>query len=439
MPTPSMRAATHSWRRSWALVPSQQQGSSGGSGAGAVNNCTTGQQGHGSQLTRAMSGPPSGTRSIANTEALHWVDMGLRYLTELLEDQARHGPAAVPSITIAHVGRCGLEVSVSPPVNSPLGWFSPLSDGTGLVLDPELSMEDLEALAGDHWPAWPALVSVGESDGCEVLLNLEHAGSVSVEGPATLVDATLVRFALEFACQPWSDEMLSGLYLFGDCPLSPDRAHGQQVPSGDAMKLAEKLSRVSGAHQQLVGGLSLSALRAIACEALPNVAVAFSGTPGQALHGLADAAVPESSGVALVGAGPYPGARWTMTLSPDGECRVGGQVRGRSVSLSLRTGTRTEEPFLLAKAFQEAVQASEPYEDTDAGVSGGTPGSENLASAPDGSEMARELEGGRYEQDPLEHRLQPDGPLQEGQREWQQRHVVADVHEGYCHARTTAT
>jgi DNA-binding SARP family transcriptional activator len=370
-------------------------------------------------------------RSIADTEAMRWVDMGLRYLSDLLADQARSGPASVPSIVTARVGRCGLEISVSPPVGAPLGWFSPVGDGTRLVLDPELSLEELEALAGDHWPAWPALVSVGESDGCEVLLNLEHAGSVSVEGPPKLVDALLGQFALELGTQPWSDEMLSGLYLLGDCPLSADLDLGHRVASGDAERLAHKLSLVSGAHRQLVGGLCLSALRAIACEALPNVAVAFSGTPVQALQSLAAAAVPESSGVALAGAGPFPGARWTVTLTADGDCRLRGNVRGRSVSFGLRASTRPEALLLLARAFKETFQVFEPNNSSAGAASVPAQEGESLGGdISSQSGLPEELDGRGPEQDPFESRPQQDVPPLGDRRTWEGADVAADVREG---------
>ena len=37
-------------------------------------------------------------------------------------------------------------------------------------------LDDLKALAEERWPAWPALVNIGESDGASILFNLEHAG-----------------------------------------------------------------------------------------------------------------------------------------------------------------------------------------------------------------------------------------------------------------------
>ena len=224
-------------------------------------------------------------------------------------------------------GECGLEVSLSPAVTNALGWFSPTRDGTTLLLDPDVTLEELEGLAAEHWPAWPAVVTLGETDEGELLLNLEYAGSVSVEGPDNLVAGLLDRMVLELASQPWSDEMLAGLYAIGGSASSTVPGV-QKVAKDNAFDLAEKLDVVSGAQQELAATVPISALRAMACEALPNVVVAFAGTPAGALQCLAEAATPEKSGVAVAGAGPYEGARWKVAVSSDGQATVEGQLAG---------------------------------------------------------------------------------------------------------------
>ncbi len=107
--------------------------------------------------------------------------------------------------------------------------------------------------------------------------------------------------------------MLAGLYLIGDCPLDGRLRGAQRVAGDEAMDLAERLDQISGAQQELAGTLSLSVLRAVACEARPNVAVAFPGAAPEALRCLAEAAVPERSGIVVAGAGPFTGARWAWS------------------------------------------------------------------------------------------------------------------------------
>ena len=223
--------------------------------------------------------------------------------------------ACIPSLVMMRVGATGMEVVLSPAPKGRFGWFSLKDDGTAHVLDSEIGLEDLEALASERWPAWPALVALGEAEGSTVLLNLEHAGSLAVEGPPERVSATLGAIVLQLATQPWADEMLGGLYTVGDTPLRGQLAERvQHVDGANAMDLAERLDGIASARQELAGAALLSTMRAVACEALPNVAVAFSGTPANALRCLTEAAVPERSGVALVAAGPVAGAAWRLSL-----------------------------------------------------------------------------------------------------------------------------
>jgi DNA-binding SARP family transcriptional activator len=226
-----------------------------------------------------------------------------------------YNDACIPSLVMMRVGAAGMEVVLSPAPKGRFGWFSLKDDGTAHVLDSEIGIEDLEALASERWPAWPALVALGEAEGSTVLLNLEHAGSLAVEGPPERVSATLAAIVLQLATQPWADEMLGGLYTVGDTPLTGHLVERvQHVERADAMDLAERLDGIASARQELAGAALLSTMRAVACEALPNVAVAFGGTPANALRCLAEAAVPERSGVALVAAGPVGGAAWQLSL-----------------------------------------------------------------------------------------------------------------------------
>ena len=243
-------------------------------------------------------------RAIASEDAMRWVDYGIRYLSGLIERLALDNQGPVPSLALVRVGGCGLEIVLSPPVNGSLGWFTPVRDGTALVLDADITLEELEALGADRWTVWPALVSLGVSEDDVLLLNLEHAGSLSVEGPDDLVQGVLGRLVLELSSQPWSDEMLSGVYMLGEGPLDERLPVLHGVPVAEAEELAEKLGRISASHQELAGPFALAGLRALACEALPNIAVAFTGTPARVLEQLAESAVPDQSGLAIAGAGP---------------------------------------------------------------------------------------------------------------------------------------
>jgi len=289
-------------------------------------------------------------RAIASPEALRWVDLGMRYLSGLVGQAFREGAAAAsPVLTIA--GEGGLEVVVGGEELPALGWFRPLAGGGSLVLDPDISLEDLEVLAGDHWSAWPALVNLGQASTGTVLLNLEQAGSLSVEGSTEDVQDVLAAIALQLASQPWSDEMLAGLYALGRCPLDERLGGLERVADHQAADLAARLGLVSVAHRQQAGAADLGVLRASTCEALPNVVVAFAASPGPAVASLVQAAEPASSGVAVVAKGPCAGTRWRLTLTDEGKGLLQGEVGSRSISLALRLDYGQKEVVLLSEAM----------------------------------------------------------------------------------------
>ena len=294
-------------------------------------------------------------RAIAASEVMRWVDLASRYLSSLVEQASLQTGARVPSLVLMKAGRGGIEALMSPAPEGRMGWFCPTADEMALALDADIGLDDLEALARDRWPAWPAMVSLGETGEGALVLNLEHAGSLSVEGADLAVEGVLASVALQLASQPWCDEMLAGLYVMGDRPagahyLGPPR--GLQWTEDDrALDLAEKLGRIAGAHQELAGEVSLSTVRAVACEALPNVAVAFGGAPAAAVRCLAEAAVPERSGVALVGAGPFEGARWRLVLGDGGAATLQGPIADRPVSVELTVNCDPQEVALLSEAL----------------------------------------------------------------------------------------
>ncbi|MGC8626245.1 MAG: BTAD domain-containing putative transcriptional regulator [Acidimicrobiales bacterium] len=316
-----------------------------------------------------VEGAERRARAISRTEAAEWVDLGVRYLSGLVEQLRKEGSDA-PSVCMVFAGQAGLEVRLAAPVTSSLGWFRLSAGGEALVLDPEVEIEDLKVLAGEHWPAWPALVSLGETQKGAVLLNLEHAGSLCVDGDAACVESALVGIALQLASQPWSDEMLAGLYVVGDCPLDGRLAQVERVAATAAEDLATKLQGVSRSHRQVFCEGSLGGLRAVTCEALPNVVVAFAGVPARARQVLVEAAVPDSSGVSVVAAGVCEGARWRLNLTGGNEGLLQGEIGAQSVCLALRLDCDRKEVVLLSEAVgamagQDVGQSDEDGEDSD--------------------------------------------------------------------------
>lgn len=295
-------------------------------------------------------------RAISGPDATKWVDAAVRYLSGLVESRSLESADVVPSLVSIEVGPKGLKVTLSAAVTEAIGWFSPTSDDKSLVLDPAIDLEELEALAADRWPAWPALISLGSDDeGSTVLVNLEHLGSLAVEGPSQQnVTALLSNVALQLVSQPWAEEMLGGVHVIGPCPL--DSGLGLQAAQGEeeAMALAEKLDGISTAHQEVAGGLSISTLRAVASEALPHVVLAFPGADQSAVQCLVEAAVPEKSAVAIVTAAPCATSRCRVVIDATGSAslKIGGQTQSEII------GIRVDYPAREVALLSEAVGAA---------------------------------------------------------------------------------
>jgi DNA-binding SARP family transcriptional activator len=313
---------------------------------------------------------------VADDEAMAWVDLALRYLSGLVEQLSFDGVTPVPSLVLVRVGPSGLEVVLSPPPDGRLGWFSPKGEGSAHVLDADIDLEDLRALAEERWPAWPALVSLGRSEGSTLLFNLEHAGSLSVEGPAARVEGALAAIAIQLGSQPWCDEMLAGLFTTGQSPLPKIPGALRHVDNDSTLDLAERLDQVATNHQEGAVDIALSTLRAVACEALPNVAVAFAETPPGALLCLAEAAVPERSGVALVGAGPYPGARWRLVLGTGTQACLEGETGEGPARFELTISPDRQEVSLLSEEVRLLSEALGATSDRTGATAGHGPGLE---------------------------------------------------------------
>lgn len=321
------------------------------------------EQGHSRRKGQILASAPPAVqaaerraRAVANGDALRWVDGAVRYLSGLVELRALDGADVLPSLVAVRVGRRGLEVVLSPAVHERIGWFEPLGGGGGMRLAPELTLEELEALAEDHWSAWPALVGLGDQDGMALLVNLEHFGSLSVEGPRERVAGVLCHLALQLTTQPWSDEMLSAVYVTGAAPLREGPVLRRTADSA-CMDLAEKLDGIATSHQELCGKLSISTLRAVASEALPHIVLGFPGSHGEAMRCVAEASVPGTSGVALVCSGPCPAARWKLVIDADGNGSLQGEGDDDTEMGTFRTDYAAKEVVLLSEALDTAQES----------------------------------------------------------------------------------
>ena len=295
-------------------------------------------------------------RAVAHVDATAWVDAAVRYLSGLVEARSLDGGGPVPSLVSVQVGPPGVKVVLSAKVTEALGWFSPTPDGQGLLLDPEIDLKELEALAADRWPAWPALVAIGVNDeGSTVLVNLEHLGSLAIEAPSEQeAVALLASLALQLVSQPWGEEMLAGLHVIGPSPLHPCAELQFAIDTEEAMALAEKLDGIAAAHQEMAGALSISTLRAVASEALPHVVVVFPGADNSAVQCLIEAAAPETSAVAIVTAAPGSGSAYRLAIDTTGNASLGRRGQSDYEITGIKVNNPAQEVPLLSEAIGSA-------------------------------------------------------------------------------------
>ncbi len=293
-----------------------------------------------------VEGAVARARAVAAPEALAWVDLGLRYLGALAGDfAALSGPEQAPDLVAVRCGGAGLEVLLSRGCGARLGWFSAVGDGW-YRLDADIELVELAALAEQRWHVWPAVAVLGQQPDGVLLFNLEHAGSISIEGEQT---ATLLgSVALGLAAQPWSKEMLAGTFVFGARAM-PDQA-GQGAGQDEAGAVVERLAAVSAAHTAASGAMPLYIARRVAAEALPRVALCHAGTGRDEARVLLSVSAPQVSGVVTLSAVPGLPGRWR--LRADEDCSIEGEVEGRPVRLTFRLPEGVGDVAVLGRALE---------------------------------------------------------------------------------------
>ena len=253
-------------------------------------------------------------RTIAEVETVHWVDATLRYASAAL---AEAGGGGVGGILCVRPGQLGMELVVDPPA-PPVGRFDSTDDGRTWTLDPDLELAELQDLAWGQVLV-PALCSVGSTPDGPVLVDLEQAGVLAVEGDPARVEGFLAGAALEMASAPWASD--TTLYLLGGDERLAGRDLVQSID--DVAGFVADLDQLTHLVTDEDLGAVPSTLAARVAPGnvegwFPAVVVAHPGADGEAVSQLAARARPRRSGLALIGPGPLPGATWRLVLGPDG-------------------------------------------------------------------------------------------------------------------------
>nr|MDQ3573764.1 hypothetical protein [Actinomycetota bacterium] len=259
-------------------------------------------------------------RSMPGTEAAEWVDLALRYGWCALAD-AELDP--LPAIVCVRAGTLGVELLVEPPCPGAPGRFVADDDGHTWRLDPQMDLEELRALAQGQSPLLPALVSAGVTAEGPVLIDLEQAGILAVEGDPERVEAFLAGAALELATAPWAGD--TQVWLVGADP---------RLAAMDTVELVEDLDTLATSIEELTNereqtlGPRASTLAARVMPAnteawAPAVVVMAPGAAsGEEAANLASHARPGRSGLAVIAPGPVPGAAWRLVIEADGRAML---------------------------------------------------------------------------------------------------------------------
>ena len=113
-------------------------------------------------------------------------------------------PDSVPEIAAVRVAADEVEVLLSSSISTVPAGFEDRGDRRAFATEPHLSAAALAALGVRDGPApWPAIVSVGNLGPDVVLLDLETAGLLTVDGADA--QSTVRRMAAELAASPLSD------------------------------------------------------------------------------------------------------------------------------------------------------------------------------------------------------------------------------------------
>jgi DNA-binding SARP family transcriptional activator len=307
-------------------------------------------------------------RAIPGTEAAEWVDLSLRYLATAL---AASGVADPPTAVCVRAGALGVEVVVDPPAEEAPPGFEAQERGRLWRLDPAISLDHLRERAGQGIAPAPALLTVGATEeGC-VLVNLECAGSLAVEGDPLRVATFLAGAALELAAAPWAREV--PLYLVGGDPrlgvgnprveVHDDIGAIQARLAGLAREAAGPFDQASTTSGGGPGGED-------AGEWLPTaVVVAPGSSSAEAVQELVSMAQPLRGGLAAVVPGPVEGARWRLVIESDGAAVL--HPLGLEVTSCLHAETIAGAGALLAaRADIEDVAPVVPLAQRDREVTG---------------------------------------------------------------------
>jgi len=274
-------------------------------------------------------------------------------------------------------GTFGVEMVVEPASPDPPPGFDAQEAGRLWRLDPTIEIDDLRELVDTTAPLSPALLTVGTTNEGSVLVNLEHAGSLSIEGYPSRVKEFLRGASLEMTSAPWAREVPVCL-VGADSRLSEGTAN-VELGADVAEVLREAAAAVEEAGAVLGNGGRVERERlAGGDEELAPMVVVVENQGGRELAELMALAEPHRSGVVVVGAGPVPGARWRLYIEADGTARLhplglsvvshlnDAVIEGAAALLAARADTDDVAPVVeLPQPDEVGPEVRRPQQDAD--------------------------------------------------------------------------
>lgn len=293
-----------------------------------------------------------------------WMDRALRCVAALCGDRAA---ADLPDVTCVWLSahEVQLQLAVSVPAPPPF-----VGDGDSWSLPVDVPLPGPEIWTEAAAP-FPALASLGEFDGGNLLVDLERLGSVALVGDPSRTRALLNHLAVEFAHQAWSDHLEVVLVGWGAelVVLNPDRI--RHIPTG-AQAAAALRGRAAAAHDlQQESGLSVLAGRITDPGEddvwTPQVLLVDAAAAGDLAEVTAELTGTTRRAVAVVACGA-PAAAGTTVITVDADGSLGvpavlGAQRVMAAGLDDAALQRVLELFEATSRFTppQAALGTEPW------------------------------------------------------------------------------
>ncbi len=239
-----------------------------------------------------------------------------RALTALCAFGDGLGDADLPPVAAVRVGDTEVEVLLASPASRVPPGFDSDADRRVFTTEAGITSATVEGLAGDTPAPWPAIVGAGAVGDDLVLIDLEAAGVVTVDGP----DAadTVRRIAAELATSPAS-ELIEVLVVGDDFDLAGSERIRRIATTDDAIEALTSVRTATQAALDRLGDPSTAvARRDHSAEQGWGVTVLVSFDPltDSQREQLTQVAAPGSGVAAVLVGGPVGGGAWSLTTGP---------------------------------------------------------------------------------------------------------------------------